>query len=196
MASKLPSGLASSTPRKLSFSEDVPQNAGPNIILYISILALILSGVAIYLSLTSQQGLSAQDKTELKAIAEDLRQIQQKEIVMTSPLKTTVLVQKTFPITDLFSKDFKISIDESFPIDAEVVAVSSTGQIVNLHVADNLRIKGDLPLGSSKSLEGATFEINKEIPLETRFSATLKVNTVYGKELNDMISRIESIAQK
>ncbi|MFH1306411.1 MAG: hypothetical protein ABIH83_01990 [Candidatus Micrarchaeota archaeon] len=193
--SHLPSGFKGRKASKLSFSGNKPKFK-PDTTTFLAIIAILLSLTSIFLNITSPPGLSTQDRAELMAIAQDLREIQQKEIVMTSPLKTTVVIDQSFPISDVFPEDFVLKIDQTIPIDSELTARSNTGQIVQLTVLDGLRIKADIPLDPEKATEGQEITINKEMPIDTRFSATLKVNAVYGKELNDMITRIENLAQK
>jgi len=161
---------------------------------FIAILALIVAVASLFFAF-SQAGLSEQDRIDLRAIAQNLRDIQQKEIVMTSPLRTTVVVDESFPITDIFPKDFALEIDQDVPVDSQLTAYSNTGQVVTLNIADDLRIKSKIPI-ASQSLEGVNVRINKEIPIDTRFSATLKVNVVYGKELNEIINKLEQISEK
>lgn len=199
--SDLPSGLrGKKSSGKLSFSNDSPTSAfftdgKPNFAAFLSILALLLSLTSIYLTLTSQKGLDSEDRYALMQIASDLRTIQQKEIVMTSPLKTTVVVDEAFPLSDIMPGSFNIELDETVPLDSQITATSNTGQIVTLNVIDDLRIKTTVPVDSSK-LEDVQVHINKEIPIDTRFSATLKVNTVYGQEFNNIINKLEAMAQK
>jgi hypothetical protein len=201
MASNLPSGYRGSRPPK----EDEEKKEGsylqrvslPSIqadnSTFIAVIALILAVVSLFISVSSG-GFSQADKDDLRAIASDLREIQQKEIVLTSPLKAKVVVDESFPITDILPENFKLYINEEVPVDSQLVGRSSTGQIVTFNVVDKLPIKAEVPIDTKRSLAGVDVNINKEIPIDTQFSVTMKVNAVYGKELNDIINRLEKIS--
>ncbi|PIT85039.1 hypothetical protein COU37_00785 [Candidatus Micrarchaeota archaeon CG10_big_fil_rev_8_21_14_0_10_45_29] len=160
------------------------------------IVAVLLSLLSLYISISAPRGLGDADRAELMAIADDLRAIQQKEIVMSSPLRTTVVIDKTFPIIDILPDGFSLKIDGKIPVNTNVLAKTSTGQVLNLKIEDDIELNSEVPIDSKKAMQGVMVNINKEIPIETQFSATLKVSAVYGKELNDMISRVENLAQK
>jgi len=162
----------------------------------LGVVAVLLALLSLYVSITAQRGLGDADRAELMAIADDLRAIQQKEIVMSSPLRTTVVIDKTFPIIDIFPDGFDLKIDGKIPVNTNVLARTSTGQVLNLKIEDEIGFSSDVPIDSKKAMQGVMVNINKEIPIETQFSATLKVSAVYGKELNDMISRVENLARK
>ena len=201
--SKLPSGLVA---RKVSeekkgetaSSYEQPQetpSGGSNLPMILAVIALLLGAFSLYVSLSAPRGLSEQDRLELKAIAGDLRDIQNKEITLTSPLRTTVYIEKTFPIADILPDSFSVPITFSMPIDTTVTAQSNTGQLVPLHIKDTLNVHASVPVDVNKTYEGVKVSINKEIPIDTRFSATLKVSAVYGKELNDLIDRVEKLSE-
>lgn len=177
--------------KSVQFPIVVSQNTG-----IISFLALLFAVISLFMSISGASGISSSDKAELGKVAQSLREIQQKEIVLTSPLKTTVVVEDSFPITDILPSDFTLYIDETIPIDSQIIGRSNTGQSVTFNIVDDLRVRSEVPIDTQKSLAGVNVNINREVPIETRFSATLKVNAVYGKELNDIINRLETIADR
>ena len=162
--------------------------------LILGVIAILLSASALFVSLNGSKGLDANDRAALKDIASDLRAIQNKEITLSSPLRTTVFIEKTFPIADILPDSFDLPVTMDIPIDTTLTAQSNTGQIVPLHVNDNFKVNTSVPIDVAKTYENVKISINKEIPIETRFSATLKVSAVYGKELNDMIEKIDKLA--
>ncbi len=162
--------------------------------LVLGIIALLLSATALFVSVTSQHGLSASDRSTLKDVTADLRAIQNKEITLTSPLHTTVVIEKSFPIADVLPDSFSVPLTADIPIDTTVTAQSNTGQVVPLHIKDNFRINASIPMDVNKSYGNVQININKEIPIETQFSATLKVSAVYGQELNDMIEKLDKLS--
>ncbi|MFH1094863.1 MAG: hypothetical protein V1728_01460 [Candidatus Micrarchaeota archaeon] len=162
--------------------------------LVLGLVALLLSAAALFVSVTSVKGLSASDRAVLKDVTADLRAIQNKEITMTSPLRTTVVIDKTFPIADVLPDSFSVPLTADVPIDTTVTAQSNTGQLVPLHIKDNFKVNASIPIDVAKSYGNVMVSINKEIPIETQFSATLKVSAVYGKELNDMIEKLDRLS--
>ncbi|MFH0927532.1 MAG: hypothetical protein V1822_03040 [Candidatus Micrarchaeota archaeon] len=197
MASNLPSGYKESKAKQKqdSYLEHVkfPSVAAQNSN-FLAYAAIVIAIIALLLSIYTSSGIPGSTKAELKAISADLRTIQQKEIVLTSPLKASVLVDQSFPASDIFPDTFNLYVDDTIPLDSQITARSNTGQIVVFNVADDLHVKSQIPIDSNKSLAGVNVRINREIPIDTQFSATLKVNAVYGKELNDIIERLDKLS--
>ncbi len=156
-------------------------------------ISLLLSIVSLYLA-SAPRGFSADDRLRLLSIADDLRSIQGREIVMTSPLKTTAYIEETFPVSDIFPDNFALQVNGSIPLNQQIAAQSNTGQVVVLNVAGNIPVNASLPVDTAGSK--AKITIKKEIPIDTKFYATLKVETVYGKEFNDMIDKLEAIGNR
>lgn len=204
--SKLPSGLLARAgvpaPASSPSSESNPYSDGSpsggmfsSLPIILSVLALLLAASSLYLTISAPHGLSEADRSSLKAIAGDLRTIQQKEITLSSPLRTTVFVEKTFPVSDILPNYFSIPLSFNMPIDAQLTAISNTGQIVPLRINDTLVVRTLVPLDVNKTYGGVNVHISKEIPIDTRFAVNLRVSAVYGKELNDMIDRLERLAE-
>lgn len=204
--SKLPSGLMargkdSGKSEAAGTNSAAPSNSsngfseeGPNWALILAVLALLLAGASLYLSLSNASGLGANERAQLRAITSDLRAIQEKQITLSSPLRTTVFVEKTFPVSDILPDHFNIPLDFTYPINASLTAQSNTGQIVPLRVDDTLKVHTSVPIDVNKAMSGVKVTINKEIPIDTRFSVDLKVSAVYGKELNDLINRLDALS--
>ncbi len=204
--SKLPSGLLARGSSKNSESSHASSNGGGNgenggngeglpLPLLLSIIALLLGAGALYLTLTAPHGLSPDDRAQLAGITADLRTIQQKQITLTSPLHTTVYIEKSFPASDIFPSNFALPLVLSVPVDTTVTAQSNTGQLVPLHINDTIDVRSEIPIDLNKTLSGVPITIRKEIPIDTQFSVNLQVSAVYGKELNDLIGRLEKLSQ-
>ena len=80
-----------------------------------------LALTSLFLSITAPRGLTVEDRYALVQVAQDLRSIQQKEIVMTSPLKTAVIIDETFPLSDIIPKTFSLTLDETIPLDSRFI---------------------------------------------------------------------------
>lgn len=194
--SRTPSGIArgASNPSSFQAVDSGPRKAemGP-IVWVILLVSLLLSSAAFYNSLFGGR-LSASEKSQLRGIAEQLREIQQKDITMTSPLKTTAYVDEAIPISEIFPKNFALPINADIRIDQEVNAQSTSGQIVPLRINATIPIRTSVGLDPAK--ESTTkILIKKEIPIDTQFSATLRVQALYGKELNSIIDTLEKMSQ-
>ncbi|MDE1798438.1 MAG: hypothetical protein KGH63_03465 [Candidatus Micrarchaeota archaeon] len=200
--SRMPSGLmarggiskpAESAPASASYGGN-GEGAGSRLPLLLSVIAVLISLGALYFSLATPHGLTADDRAQLSAITDDLRAIQSKQITLTSPLQTTVYIDQSFPASDIFPSNFALPLSFDVPIDTTVTAQSNTGQLVPLHINDSLEVRTAVPLDLNKTLSGVPITISKEIPIDTHFSVTMQVSAVYGKELNDLINRLDNLS--
>lgn len=179
-----------------AYSSGEPPSAVGALPILVSLLALLLAMVSLYISLTTPHGLGAQERLEIKSIAASLREVQQKDIVLTSqPLRTTVYVEKNFPVSDILPDSFGLPLDLTIPLDEQVTAQSASGQLVPLRLNTTLRVRAVVPLDVAKASEGVQVSIHKEIPLETKFSTNLRISAVYGQEFNTLIQRLDALAQ-
>jgi len=185
---------ASPAPSFQPLDAQAPRQGGAGPVLWALVLiSVLLSASAFYNSLFGGK-LSANEKAQLKDIAESLRQIQQKDITMTMPLKTTAYVDEAIPVADVFPKSFALPIDAKITINQEVNSQTTSGQIVPLRINATIPIKASIGLDPVKGSESKIL-IKKEIPIDTQFSVTLRVQAMYGKELNAIIDKMETLSR-
>ncbi|MCX8163642.1 MAG: hypothetical protein N3D10_03775 [Candidatus Micrarchaeota archaeon] len=159
------------------------------------IISLILSFISLYISVEKQAGLTEEQKTQLKEIAKQLRNIQQKDLVLIAPLKTTVYAQKEIPANQVIPEDLMLVVNTTLPINTTLEAVSTKGEIMRLQLLEDLPIEGYVPIKAVYSLNDSKIKIDQQIPIESKFSLTFKVNVVYGQELNEIIQKIEELSK-
>jgi hypothetical protein len=159
----------------------------------ISVIALIIALAALAISLDSG-GLGTDEKTALKEVTENLRLIQEKSIPLKTPLKTTVYIDKSIPLSEIFTDDILLQVNGSLPIKKEFVA-QSEAHVATFKIDDDFHFEGELPLSSRVAFEGTNLNIRQEIPIDTEMSVNLKIKTVYGKEFHNMITKLEQIAE-
>jgi hypothetical protein len=197
--SKTPSGLASGAAKGASFQQvGVPENTNSGtspVIWALVLISLLLSSAAFYSTMFMPHQLSPDQKNELKAIADNLRAIQQKDITMTSPLNTTAYIDEAFPAGDIFPNSFAIPLVGKVVINQEVPAQTTSGQIVNLKVNATIPVFTQVQIDPDTSLNATRIIIKKEIPIKTNFFATYKVQALYGKELNTIIDQVENLSK-
>jgi len=202
--SSLPSGISRGGTSASDFKPSPPKivagdagGAGGNTLLFILVFAsLAISLFSLYIATTAQTGLPAKDREQLRAIAEDLRQVQQKEITLSSPLKTTAYIEESFPISDVFPTNFAVPVKGSIPIVQQVAAQGPSGQIVPLKINTTVAINGEIPIDANKSMSNARITIKKEIPIDTRFYTTLRIQAAYGNEFNNIIDRLTAMSEQ
>jgi len=160
----------------------------------LSVIALVIALIAAYGAFMADRPLSAGQKEQIASIANDLRAFQERDITMTAPLQTSIYLNKTYPIRDMFPETFEIPLDFEIPIDTQLVAMSTTGQPVAFRVQENVPIKVRIPIKSAKAFGNNTIQIRKEMPLETTWSSSIKVRAAYGQDLNNIIDKLDSLA--
>lgn len=201
MASNLPSsfsrtgGAPQAYPPAAAPSAARPPSSGDsNAAIFLGILALAISLASFYGAFFAERPLGPLQKAALVGIADDLRALQNRDITLSAPVQTTVELDKSYPIKDMFPSEFEIPLEFSIPIDTQLLAVSTTGQPVSFHVQESVPIKAVIPISSAKAFGNSTVLIRKTIPVETKFSSSVKVRAAYGTELNDIIDRLETVA--
>ena len=203
MASNLPSSYSrtgGATPSVSTFtppgSPRQPQSSGEESspAIYVAVLALLLAFASIYLFLFTERPLSPAQKTVLMGIAKDLRTLQDREIQLSAPVATTIELNRSYPISELFPPEFDIPIDFSIPVDTQLVGVSTTGAPVSFHVKEDVPIKAIIPISSATAFGNKTIRIQKTLPVEAKFTSIVKIKTAYGTDLNNMIDKLEALA--
>ena len=206
MPSNLPSSVSHGSPKPYappvekysSPPQHVPemaqQGGASNITMIIAVLALALALLSVYGTYFVEKPLSYGQKTLLLGIAEDLRTLQNRDIVMTAPVSTTISLNKSYPIKDLFPSEFNIPLSFIIPIDTQLVGLSGTGQPVQFRVQEEVPIQATIPISSAKAFGNSTIQIMKELPVEAKFTSAIKIRAAYGQDLNKIIDKIESVA--
>ena len=204
MPSNLPSSYSHPGASKPYSAPEAPAKAqeaspqaggGSNAIAIVAILALALALASAYGTFFMEKPLSSAQKAQLMGIADDLRTLQNRDIVMTAPVSTTISLNKSYPIKDLFPSEFDIPLAFSIPIDTELVGLSSTGQPVRFKVQEEVPINATIPISSASAFGNSSIQIQKELPVEAQFTSSIKIRAAYGQDLNNMIDKIESIAK-
>ena len=158
----------------------------------LAMAAFILAVISLALAVSSFQGSGlGAAKAEIKAIASNLRAIQAKDIIVSSPLQTTIEVDERIPLSEVFSQNFRIPINFNLQLPEEVTAISSTGQAASFKFGQVIPISQDIRIDTSSTKD--SLHIKKQIPVKMNIKASVSVEETYGSELDDIISRLERI---
>lgn len=208
MPSNLPSSYSRpGAPQPQAFTPPQAQSAPPqqpqfggnpysSPALYVAILALLVAFAAIYVSFSAERQLSPAQKEALLGIAKDLRALQDREIALSAPVATTIELNRSYPISELFPAQFDIPINFNIPVDTQLVGISTTGAPASFRVQESVPIKAIIPISSAKAFGNKSILIQKTLPVEARFTSIVKVKTAYGNDLNSMIDKLEALAGK
>src|SRR3989344_9524762 len=166
-----------------------------------SSLPIILAGMALLLSLVSIYGVFFMDrpigpvqKAELLVIASDLRSLEQRDITMTAPVETTIVMIKSYPLKDVFPATFEIPLEFEIPLDTNLLAIGPNGQPFSARIQESIPIKIRVPVSSEQAFGATAITFKKELPVDATFSTSIKLGATYGSELNSIISRLEKLA--
>jgi hypothetical protein len=162
--------------------------------LLLAIIALGLSAASLYFSLYGEKQLTAAQKSELLGIATDLQALQNKDITISAPVKTTVFLNTTVPIKEMFPATFDMPLEFEIPIDTQLVGISTTGQPVSFRVVESVPIKSTITVVSSKAFGTSTVRIQKAVPLDVELASNVKIRSAYRQELNSIIDRLDRLA--
>jgi len=184
--------MQQSVPPRVSPPPGASSDNGMPMIL--SVIALVIALIAAYGAFMADRPLSLGQREQIASIADDIRALQEREITMTAPLETTIYLNKTYPVRDMFPETFEIPLDFEIPIDTQLVAMSTTGQPVAFRVQENVPIKVRIPIKSAKAFGNNTIQITKEMPLETTWSSSIRVRAAYGQDLNKIIDKLDALA--
>lgn len=164
-------------------------------LVYLGVLAFFLSLLSVYGVYFAERPLSPAQKEALMGVAEDLRALQNRDITLSAPVETTISLDRSYPIKDLFPEEFSIPLEFNIPIDTQMIAVGSNGQPASFRVQESVPIKATIPIQSSKAFGESTIRIQKELPVEATFTSTVKVRAAYGQDLNKIIDKLETLAK-
>jgi|GEM_PF-864108 len=170
------------------------QGGSSTITMIVAVLALALALLSVYGTYFMEKPLSSAQKAQLMGIAEDLRTLQNRNIVMTAPVSTTITLDRSYPIKDLFPAEFDIPLSFMIPIDTSLVGLSGTGQPVQFRVQEEVPIQATIPISSAKAFGNNTIQIKKELPVEAKFTSAISIRAAYGQDLNNIIDKLEAVA--
>ena len=201
MASNLPSSFSRPSAAQEKQSSPLPQKPfapsgsgdGNTLFIFLSILSLLISIASFYGAFYSDKPLSAGQKEALRGIADDLRALQNRDVILAAPVAATLSLDQQYQSRDMFPPTFTLNADFNLPLDTTLVGVSPTGQTVSFRVQESIPIKAAIPISSSSAFGDTTIRIKKDFPVTAKFSSTLKVRGAYGKELNSIIDRINNL---
>ncbi|VVC00813.1 Uncharacterised protein [uncultured archaeon] len=202
MASNLPSSFSrqsgeDTTPRP-SQSGTAPKAPSlpseSSLPLYLGILALVIALASFYGTFFVDKPLSFQQKAEIAGIADSLRALQARDITLSAPMQTTVELNKSYPIKDLFPATFEIPLNFVIPLDTQLIAVGASGQPVSFRVQEEVPISAVIPINSADAFGNETIRIQKTMPVEAKFSSSVKIRAAYGDEFNSIIDRLDKLA--
>jgi hypothetical protein len=162
----------------------------------IAVIALLISLACLYGTFFAEKPLSLAQKQALSGIADDLRALQNREIVSSSPVQTTISLNRSYPIKDLFPPTFNIPLDFEIPIDTQLIAVGASGQPLAFRVQDSVPIKVTVPISSATAFGNNTILIQKELPVQATFTSSIKIRAAYGQNLNAIIDKLDAMAGK
>jgi hypothetical protein len=205
MPSNLPSSFSRGSQKPYSPPETraapppVPEMASQgggasNSTMIVAVLALALALLSVYGTYFMEKPLSPAQKAQLLGIASDLETLQTRSIVMTAPVSTTISLDRSYPIKDLFPAEFDIPLSFVIPIDTQLVGLSGTGQPVQFRVQEEVPIQATIPISSARAFGNNTIQIKKELPVEAKFTSAINIRAAYGQDLNKIIDKLEAIA--
>lgn len=170
-------------------------SGGSSLPLMISFIALIIALAALFVAFTVPSPISPAQKAQLKEISNALRTLQSKDITMTTPIRTTVYIDKSFPLQDIFPSTFSLPLSFNIPVNTQLVGVSASGQPVIFKVSETIPVVANVPIDSEKTFGNSFITIKKEIPIESRFNAAVNIRAAYGSELNTIIDKLDEMGK-
>jgi hypothetical protein len=173
-----------------------PSSLSSFVPIVLSMLALLLAMSAIYISMNASRPLNPSEKAELAIMAESLRTIQSRDVSFSVPIKTTVLVDRSIAFSEMFPPGFSVPLVFSIPIKGNVVAVApDSNTIIPYYIDDEIPVNISVPVDTATAFAGKAIRINKEIPIESRFTVPVNIRAAYGSELNDIIDSLDKLSK-
>jgi len=202
MPSSLPSSFGKSAiptgdispPKSMENRPEMPKVSPSSLPLILAVIALLLSLISVYGVFFSDKALSSAQKAELAGIASDLRSLEQRDITLSVPITTTVVMNKSYPMKDMFPATFEIPLSFDIPIDTNLIAIGPNGQPFSAHIQDKIPVSVSVPVSSDTAFGSTAITLNKEIPVDAKFTSSVKIGSTYNAELDSIISRLESLA--
>jgi hypothetical protein len=162
--------------------------------LFLAILALGMSAFSLYYTFYGEKPLSPMQREELKGIADDLRALQNKELTVTAPVQTTITLNNTFAVRDMFPSTFNMPLSFNVPINTQLMGVSGTGQPVLFRVEEDVPINTTIPISSEKAFGNASVQLQKTIPINIALYTNVRLRSAYREELNSLIDRLDRLS--
>lgn len=201
MPSSLPSSFGKTVPtgsyappKGLENKPEMPQLSPSNLPLMLAGIALLLSLVSVYGVFFMDRPIGPVQKEALLGIATDLRNLEERDITMSVPVETTIVMNKSYPMKDLFPATFELPLEFVIPIDTNLLAIGPNGQPFSAHIQENIPIKVSVPISSDQAFGSTAIVLNKEIPVDARFSSSVKIGATYNQELDGIIAKLEKLA--
>ena len=162
---------------------------------FASVVALILSAASFYGTFFMERPTTPGQKAAIMGMAQELRSLQDKDIsLISSPVQTTLSLDKQYPIKDMFPPSFTIPLSFNIPIDTQLIGISTTGQPAAFRVQENVPIKLSVPISSASAFGNNTIRIQKEMPVDVRFTSSVKVRAAFGTQINGIIDQLDRMA--
>lgn len=208
MPSNLPSSVAHASARTGATPAYVPQEAAQPareqqggggggfgaLPLFIAIVALGIACFSLYTVYYGDKELSPSQKAELAGIADSLRTLQNKEILINAPVNTKLRINQSYFMRDLFPSTLEMPLEFEVPINTQLVGLSTSGQPVSFKVEESVPIKVKVNVTSSKAFGNTTLRIDKELPVNVELTSDVKIRSAYRTEFGDIIDRLEKLA--
>lgn len=159
----------------------------PNIL---SLIAIILSLIAIFLVLTSQ-GI---DKNELKGIASDLRALNNKELSINVPIESELYFNNAIPSNQLFKGKQIIPVYFEIPITQTMKGKDiRTGIPLEVEITDKVIVKGNISIDLTNS--NISLQLNEPAKAFGNTTSVITVKDVYGYEISSIAERIDKLSK-
>ena len=201
MPSSLPSSFGKSVstrpiapPSSMESHPEMPHVSASNLPMILAGIALILSLASIYGVFFVDRPLSPAQKTELLGIASDLRSLQQRDITMSVPIETTILMNKSYPLKDVFPSTFELPLEFVIPLDTNLLAIGPNGQPFSARIQEDIPVKVNVQISSEQAFGATAISFKKELPVDAVFSTSVKIGATYGSELGSIVERLENLA--
>src|SRR3989344_65194 len=181
-------------PSSMASHPEMPHISASNIPTILAAVALLLSLVSLYGVFFMDHPIGPMQKAELLGIASDLRSLEQRDITMTAPVTTTILMNKSYPLKDVFPATFEIPLEFEIPLDTNLLAIGPNGQPFSARIQESIPVKVVVPISSEQAFGATAISFKKELPVDATFSTSVKIGATYGQELGSIVERLENLA--
>lgn len=162
----------------------------------IALVALAIAVLALFLVLTAPASkLDTATKAELRGIAQDLRAIKDRSVGVQAPVQGSAKVNQNVLLRDILPPTITVPITANIPIQKRVMASSPTMGTVYIDLNETVPVNFNLTLILGENLGQNAIVINKELNVDMQMESKVKTSDLYGTELDDVINRLEKLAQ-
>lgn len=201
MASSLPSSFGKAAPPQYvppqpqQKAAQAPSQGTNGILIVAVIVALVLSAASFYGTFFMDRPLSANQKEQLTSIANDLASLQNRNMELSAPVSTTIYLNASYPIKDMFPAQFNMPLQFAIPVNTQLQGISSTGQPVSFIIQnESVPVNLNIPITSATAFGNNTIQIQQTIPVQTQLASTISVRAAYGQDLNAIIDQLNAMA--